>query len=725
MADETPDPENPLESEPLRLKTLAEQKYVAGNLKSALKYAKRAHRLQPSLDALPEMLTAFKILRTATKPITSAPPDDDEDSVSATPAPPDYYKILQIERFVNINTIKKQYKKLALTLHPDKNPFVASEEAFKHVGEAFRVLSDKIRRKDYDARLRIAMQNEAEAAAAGVGIEEGDTFWTACSTCRLLHKFERKYLGHNLVCPSCKKSFKAVEVMEEEENAGVGRVEEEGGNSSVGIRSSERIKARKLGRMSTVGEVLWRSRTKNVGVRGKRMVEKELGNVGKKRRLDSSGGVGVIEGLRSRSGRKEKRSGGVEVVARTRTRTKKVKVDEEEMMTLAEMQMLAKKKVSEEKMKLKGKEKEVEKESEKGKEVEKESEKEKVQQMDKDIGNEEVKEKENEIENEVLMEKEIEMENGKEDEEIEKDREKKKKKLKEKEKKMGTGKVKEREKRQRKGVSSNEKSMVIAARSASKSSRDLVIEKQRRPRQNNWEIVAVEDSDFYNFDKDREERSFKRGQVWAIYDSGDGMPRHYALIDEVVSLNPFQVRLSWLEFLSNDEQLISWEKLGFQISCGRFKVSERASIKSLKMFSHLADCERAAREVYRIYPKKGSVWALYNDKTLDSGRNQTTKDRGCHDVVVFLTSYSEIHGLSMAYLEKVDGFKTIYKRKDIGAHAIRWLEKDDLRMFSHQIPGRKLSGEEAPGLPKDCWELDPASLPPDSLTIGWVDETVG
>lgn len=721
MADENPDPNIPPEPEPepeseaLRLKNQAEQKYVAGNLKSALKYAKRAHRLQPSLEALPEMLTSFKILRTATKPITSTPPEEGgSGAASVPPAPPDYYKILQIERFAHINTIKKQYKKLALTLHPDKNPFVASEEAFKHVGEAFRVLSDRIRRKDYDLRLRIAMQNEAEAAAgaAGGGVEEVPTFWTACSTCRLLHKFERKYLGQNLVCPSCKKSFKAVEVEEEEDNASMAERGEEGEN--VGLRTSERIKARRLGKMSSAGGVSERSGVKNKGLREK-LIVKDLENVGKKRGLEGVGDDVVIEGLRSRSERKEGRSGGVEMEERTmtRARTKRVKVDEEETMTLAEMQMLAKKKVIQQKMKLKGKEKEVE-----------EREKEK----DKDMGNEELQEKENEEEtqNEKSKEKEIEMENEKEEEEIEKDTQKKQQKLSEKESNMGMDKINEREKRDRKrGASSNEKSMAVVERRASRSSRDLVIEKGRRSRQNNMEIVAVEASDFYNFDKDRVERSYKKGQVWAIYDSEDGMPRHYALIDEVVSLNPFQVRLSWLEFQNNgDEQLISWEKIGFHISCGRFKVSEKASVKSPKMFSHLPDCERAAKEVYRIYPKKGSVWALYNENTLDSGRNQIMKNMGCYNIVVFLTSYSEIHGLSMAYLEKVDGYKTIFKRKEFGAHAIRWLEKDEFRLFSHQIPGRKLSGEEAPGLPRDCWELDPASLPPNLLTIGWVDKNV-
>ncbi|KAK9274659.1 hypothetical protein L1049_021910 [Liquidambar formosana] len=181
-----------------RLKTLAEDKYRQSNLKSALKYAKRALRLFPNIDGVSEMVTAFKILRVAGKS-------------GGAGGSPDWYKILQIEPFSHTNTIRKQYKRLALTLHPDKNSFVASEEAFKLVGDAFRFLSDKIRRKEYDLKLRIAIQAAALTTTSGGGGTD-DTFWTACSTCRLLHQFERRYIGHNLMCPSCKKSFLAVEV---------------------------------------------------------------------------------------------------------------------------------------------------------------------------------------------------------------------------------------------------------------------------------------------------------------------------------------------------------------------------------------------------------------------------------------------------------------------------------------------------------------------------------
>src|SRR6476660_843278 len=63
----------------------------------------------------------------------------------------DYYEILGITREVEIEEIKKSYRKLAVKYHPDKNPGdKTAEEKFKEIGEAYEVLSDPQKRAAYD-----------------------------------------------------------------------------------------------------------------------------------------------------------------------------------------------------------------------------------------------------------------------------------------------------------------------------------------------------------------------------------------------------------------------------------------------------------------------------------------------------------------------------------------------------------------------------------------------
>ncbi|KAH9896286.1 DnaJ domain-containing protein [Xylariomycetidae sp. FL2044] len=55
----------------------------------------------------------------------------------------DLYKILEVEPTVNAEEIARSYKRLALKLHPDRNPTRDTTAAFQQLGNAYEVLKDE------------------------------------------------------------------------------------------------------------------------------------------------------------------------------------------------------------------------------------------------------------------------------------------------------------------------------------------------------------------------------------------------------------------------------------------------------------------------------------------------------------------------------------------------------------------------------------------------------
>ncbi len=105
--------------------------------------------------------------------------------MSARDVEKDFYAALGVPKDATAADIKKAYRKLARDLHPDTNP--GGEERFKEVSEAYDVLSDSTRRKEYDEARSLfgagggGLRGSAGSYAGGgvPGFDLGDLFGRA------------------------------------------------------------------------------------------------------------------------------------------------------------------------------------------------------------------------------------------------------------------------------------------------------------------------------------------------------------------------------------------------------------------------------------------------------------------------------------------------------------------------------------------------------------------
>ncbi|XP_019087144.1 PREDICTED: dnaJ homolog subfamily B member 12-like [Camelina sativa] len=117
---------------------MAERKLSENDFSGAKKFINKAHNLYPNLDGLKQGLMMVDVY------ISASNRGEEEEA--------DWYGILGVDPLADDESVKKQYRKLALLLHPDKNKLNGAEGAFKLVTEAWCMLSDKVTRTSYDQR---------------------------------------------------------------------------------------------------------------------------------------------------------------------------------------------------------------------------------------------------------------------------------------------------------------------------------------------------------------------------------------------------------------------------------------------------------------------------------------------------------------------------------------------------------------------------------------------
>ncbi|CAA7054864.1 unnamed protein product [Microthlaspi erraticum] len=191
---------------------IAERKISEEDYVGAKKFINKAQKLFPELDGLKQVMTVINVYISAPRKINGG-------------READWYRILGVDPLADGKEVKKQYKKLALLLHPDKNKCKGAEDAFKLVSEAWSLLSDKEKRIAFDQKRAQKPQNQHKTpstngvdpsakarAPVNPSKQRGGTFWTMCNRCKTQCQYLKDYYYKRaIVCPNCGHTFIATE----------------------------------------------------------------------------------------------------------------------------------------------------------------------------------------------------------------------------------------------------------------------------------------------------------------------------------------------------------------------------------------------------------------------------------------------------------------------------------------------------------------------------------
>lgn len=720
--------------EAVRAKEIAESKFTERKYAVAKKFALKAQNLYPGLEGLSQMMTTLDVYISA------------EDKICGEV---DWYGILGVNPLADDETIKKQYRKLALILHPDKNKTLGADGAFKLVSEAWSLLSDKSKRLAYNQRRNVkGFQPKVPNQTAGPSgprcangsqkftnsatsnartqhsnartgttsfppVKKADTFWTVCNRCKTHYEYLRIYLNHTLLCPNCHEAFMALE------KAPPPNVFK---SSNWSSRQQHQSSRHHSGSSSVFSSGRNFSGAQNSEPSGLNSFDKTNSQWGP---FSRTTGVGSTVASASAAAQ------AANVVQQA---SEKVKREREDRQSVAEWERshlsrgmgnpsfkvdksFKKRKLDDNNLNGYGRMTNQRTMANGGGGVQGVSETRKVNaEIDKIFGFSGTCIKPNSMRELSFTETRNML--------IEKAKTGIRRMLEEwRSKTEANSTKKERVKEKGKG-NKKQKSMVDGNAHNLRCESDgtdkkLVDGSSADDTENETSTLSINvpDPDFHNFDMDRTESSFGDDQVWAAYDDDDGMPRYYARVHKVISLKPFKMRISWLNSRSNSELgPIDWIGLGFTKTCGEFRTGRHEISDSLNSFSHKVSWTKGTRGVVQIYPKKGEIWAVY--KNWSPEWDEHTPDEVIHkyEMVEVLDDFGEEQGVTAAFLIKVTGFKAVFCMP-VDSREVRRIPRDEMFRFSHQVPYHLLTGEEARNAPKGCRELDPAATPVELLEV--------
>ncbi|XP_020586160.1 uncharacterized protein LOC110028594 [Phalaenopsis equestris] len=744
--------------EALRAKEHAERKFTEKDYVGAKKLALKAQNLSPTLDGISQMLTVFDIYIASEAKINGER---------------DWYGVLHINTSADEETVKKQYRKLVLLLHPDKNKSAGAEGAFQFVSEAWNVLSNKSKKMVYDQKIFVKIShqktfqtsnndnNTSTPSTKSNGFNQNtnmttvksrtqqnnscrppsvppspsqppfQTFWTSCTGCCMQYEYHRMYLNKSLLCPKCKKPFlakelplppsghnhppwyskqqhhkKAYEKFSAHPGMGAsgfqhGLSRDSSNNTSFqnppfsGAAATHNAngssacvqQAATAGRQSHENAKRYQAEER-AAARREKFLRRRLStrNHGGSETLYAGFGADISLTRSGNGAELGKNDSGEQMDSNSRhggnivpgavmgtwhyVNFLKSRLSSSPTIFNREIAQINAKAILMEKAKV--------------------AILEKLEEFNLAIADMAAKKQKTKDVNEARV---VDKVNAKYT------------------------------------VHRSDVKVLDGPRSKNEEFSDKeVLQKEDSSDPNevvNQSLsIDVPDSDFYDFDKDRTEKTFGDDQVWATYDDDDGMPRYYAYIQKVISAKPFKVRMSFLTSKSNVEfGSLKWVSSGFCKTCGDFRVGRYSVINTINIFSHKIKWEKGFRGVFKVLPRKGDIWALYRNWCPDW--NERTPDDVIHkyEMVEVLEDYCEDQGILVVPLAKVTGFRTLFFRHMDPKENLK-IPKEEMFRFSHQVPFYLLTGEEDHNAPKDCLELDPAATPLELLQV-LANTTVG
>ncbi|CAO2195756.1 unnamed protein product [Urochloa humidicola] len=204
-------------------------------------------------------------------------------------------------------------------------------------------------------------------------------------------------------------------------------------------------------------------------------------------------------------------------------------------------------------------------------------------------------------------------------------------------------------------------------------------------------------------------KDFVEGQIWAVFDSRDRMPRSYVRIIRVVSCTSVFVLKLEPHPMLNEE--IRWVEDGQPVASGVFRAGTETTYKDIWEFSHPVECDWSAkRSFYRIFPKKGEIWAIYKNWKITL--NSTDIDKCEPRMVEILSDYSDENGVNVCSLVRLKGCLTFFHRAVVeDFHLTRWILRSEMLNFSHRVPAYIIVEFKDGDIPKGSWHLEPSALP--------------